>query len=518
VALEANAAQLTHDHSGPPGQFSTSKLKQENTHESNDKDQSADALHHTLGGGANQAAAGNHAHDYMGPSIFNKPISICTSTTRPQSPIQGQMIVETDTNCVRMWSQFSGGSYGSLTSGGNTLNYGISSTDEFSRTSVSSLGSGWSQTYYNSDSGSSPYTATTANGTLGTPTPGGEAKWTPGATNTASRCIARRVNSTDGTPFVTQTDDQVLTFVFGNKSMDPVGFWLKPPTNDVYLRMSSDLQSYVRVKVDSTSVNFYYTTSGLANETYLGGTRADTMGTAITWTIRAIGRTFIIYQGGAQIAAVTDSANVTNLGNIYRGWGIGMTAQAGFGQLFAAGTQATPASFASVQIADQPYYTNGLMWQLLPVGSTPVLRAEAHFQQQVIVGAPGLICAFDAIIEDWFHNPFMAANGAQTDIIIQEPGHYDVHASICWDPTKSNCSNTMVSVTVNGLDIGRKNWTSLAANLNQTNELYFHYYFAKGDKLQILARHNSPSPCFLLFNNNSPNSQTCSVEAIFRGP
>lgn len=47
-----------HDHDGTP----TQKLVQANTHESPDTDSGTGALHHTLGTGANQAAAGTHSH------------------------------------------------------------------------------------------------------------------------------------------------------------------------------------------------------------------------------------------------------------------------------------------------------------------------------------------------------------------------------------------------------------------------------------------------------------------------
>lgn len=47
-----------HDHDGSP----TQKLSQANTHESADTDTAPNAIHHTLGVGANQAAAGDHIH------------------------------------------------------------------------------------------------------------------------------------------------------------------------------------------------------------------------------------------------------------------------------------------------------------------------------------------------------------------------------------------------------------------------------------------------------------------------
>lgn len=52
----------SHAHDGVDG---TNKLAQANTHESPDTDVATSSLHHTLGSGANQAAAGNHTHDLV---------------------------------------------------------------------------------------------------------------------------------------------------------------------------------------------------------------------------------------------------------------------------------------------------------------------------------------------------------------------------------------------------------------------------------------------------------------------
>lgn len=60
VALQKNAAPIAHDHSNTESR-PTAKLKQANTHQSVDTD-TAGAIHHTIGSGANQSAAGNHSH------------------------------------------------------------------------------------------------------------------------------------------------------------------------------------------------------------------------------------------------------------------------------------------------------------------------------------------------------------------------------------------------------------------------------------------------------------------------
>ena len=102
MALQANAALKTHDHSGVDGIRSGPKLSQANTHQNPDTDTSPTALHHTLGPSANQAAPGNHTHAEL-PQNYR----ICTSSTRP-TPFQGLMIFETDTNLLQVWATYGG--------------------------------------------------------------------------------------------------------------------------------------------------------------------------------------------------------------------------------------------------------------------------------------------------------------------------------------------------------------------------------------------------------------------------
>ncbi len=61
VALQNNVTKTTHDHTGTG--LNGPKLVQAVTHENVDTDQAANSLHHTIGAGAFQAAAGNHNHD-----------------------------------------------------------------------------------------------------------------------------------------------------------------------------------------------------------------------------------------------------------------------------------------------------------------------------------------------------------------------------------------------------------------------------------------------------------------------
>ena len=69
VAIQALVVGHDHDHSGDttatnkPGMHKGAKLKQQNTHQSPDTDQSQTSLHHTLGDGLNQAAPGKATKD-----------------------------------------------------------------------------------------------------------------------------------------------------------------------------------------------------------------------------------------------------------------------------------------------------------------------------------------------------------------------------------------------------------------------------------------------------------------------
>ena len=60
-AMQTEATVLAHTHDGS-GSRNGSKLAQANTHQSADTDTGPTSLHHTLGTGANQGAAGNHTH------------------------------------------------------------------------------------------------------------------------------------------------------------------------------------------------------------------------------------------------------------------------------------------------------------------------------------------------------------------------------------------------------------------------------------------------------------------------
>ena len=489
-AIEANVSLKGHTHDGT----AEVKLAQANTHQSADTDSGSAAIHHTLGPGGYQAAPGNHTH----PALASNYV-LCTSSTRPVAPFLGLMIFETDTSAFRIWSSFPG----------NTLVAGTQYSDDFNRVNNTNLGTDYTQSYV---TGTSP-----ANGLMAIPF-SGYASW-GGGSNATCRCIAQSIASGDAT---TQTDDQSLIFVTGNKVLDVPDITFASPTNDVYLRMSADGQSYVRLLLTNTTAQFTYTTSGPANEKSLGTASAGTLSPNITWEAQAVGRTFTLYRGGVSILTVNDSQNATRMGAANRGWGFGMSATQGFT------TQHTPANIDSVSIRDMPTYTSTPIWQLLPSGATPYVRAETHVGQQIAV--TNFVAAFfDTVLEDIFgffgHGQIgsQVSIPAATDINITETGHYDVHASIPWDPTTFGMDHGMVGFTVNGVDIGRKNWEFIRGNgytpgFSQTNEISMHWHFARGDVLRVVAAHNAANPVQLFASTAAGTKQVVYVDLKFTGP
>lgn len=511
VALETHTAPLTHDHSNGDTEsatWHTSQLLQANTHQSPDTDASQLALHHTLGPLPTQAAPGNHAHDYTGSSIFNKPWIICTSTTRPAAPQVGMMIYETDTNCARVWSAFPG----------NTIASGISYTYTFnSANSATSLdGTVFSQTY---PTGSSP-----TNGSMGAPN-SGNCVWQRG-TNSRCRSIARAVKTGVAT---TDGDDQTLYFTTGLTQMQGMFVLTREvadpsPTNDAYLRMSADGQSYVRFSLDDQGALLWTTTTGPSGEVFLGGVFAATAFQNSKWTCKAIGDTYVLYSGdartvlgdGTQIMAVTDYQGIVNVGAGYRGWGIGMSAAVGD-----QGVQLIPNNLTSVTITEPVFHTSNLIWQLTNFAAVPHIRAEARFTQEIVTG-PGARVAYDTVTSDW-RVPFVAPEVSETDIVIQESGHYNIHASNCWDPSDNGFDQATVGITINGQDVGRKNrefvrGSGYAPGFPQTNEIYISYYLAAGDVIRVQAQHNAPTQSRLGYVPTSPNIQVCYIEVDFCGP
>lgn len=513
VALESNAAPLAHDHSGtdPSGLdlWVTNKLDQSATHQNADTDTYPTAIHHTIGLQPFQAAAGNHAHDYNGPSIFNQPYIICTSTTRPLNPFPGLTIWETDTNCARVWSSFVD----------NTLVSGLDYEYLFnSNNSATSLDSDiFTQTYVIGNG--------TTQGSMGAPAPG-NCEWHEGS-NVTARCIAQAVVEGSDT---FSSDQQELQFVTGGHVQGQFGAGGKgsgskesgpqgTPSNDAYLRMSSDGQSYVRFAVGYGAVAISYTVSGYAGEAILGAVGATTNVANTTWLCKAIGNTYTLYSNGQPILSVVDYNNVVNTGADYRGWGIGMQACVG------EGAQYNPNSVAQILVIDQPTYTTELTWQLLAWGAVPHLRASANFQQEIFVTTEVLLfidLIFLVIEWDWSVEHFMNPEVSQTDITIQEAGHYNVHAAVAWNPAYASFDHSLVGITVNGQDIGANNWQftqgfNTSPGFSQTQDMYLSYKFAKGDVIRVVAATNSNVPTYTYYATG-PYTQTCYVELDFVGP
>lgn len=81
MAMQAQATLEIHSHDGTTFRHG-SKLAQANTHQSVDTDSSTSALHHTIGAGANQYAAGTHTH----PAVATYPVGAYFFSTVSTNP------------------------------------------------------------------------------------------------------------------------------------------------------------------------------------------------------------------------------------------------------------------------------------------------------------------------------------------------------------------------------------------------------------------------------------------------
>lgn len=98
-AVQAHAAQRHHDHSGDTSDTTKgTRLLAANTHEGLSFASGA-VIHHTLGTAADQAAPGNHNHDYN--ALTGIPWRVYA--TKPSSAADNTLVYETGTNCFWVW-------------------------------------------------------------------------------------------------------------------------------------------------------------------------------------------------------------------------------------------------------------------------------------------------------------------------------------------------------------------------------------------------------------------------------
>ena len=475
--LQLYAAQRTHDHSGDATDPTKgAKLTQANTHQSVDTDASPAAIHHTLGIGSNQAATGDHAHDYRSTSILNKPFEICTSSARPE-PFPGKMIYEVDTNRARVWAQFSGE---------QVAVQGLYSTETFAGAASDNLGPMWDQWYL----------VPTGRGKMGTT--GGSAAWFA-ETGWHNRCIARRVNPAD---MYTLTDDQVIIFntndvVYNYQQAAYQTAGTEPQTNDAYFRMSDDGQTYVRAvltwwKGSTGSVMLTYTNSGPGGEQLLGQLPATTNAANVLWQFRMVGNKFECYMGVEKVGEIVDPLGITLTG--YKGWGIGM--QAGDPAVVILWMipgypwiQAIPNELSEVTIADATYFTSSPIWQLLPLGDMPRIGLGCTDSQYI--NPTGSMIEWGYVGEDnfgWYdpaHPEYVTVTG---------PGVYHVHASIAWSPHLYG-DHAGTIIMVNDQPTVHSHWEFVrghqyTAGFAQTVDVSCYLRLAGGDRVGVAAAHN----------------------------
>lgn len=500
-ALQRHAAKKGHDHSGDGDDTSKgAKLSWLNTHQPaaaagslgaargySDTDLGELSIHHTLGTGEYQAAPGNHNHQYN--TLLGIPLQACLSSSRPVSPTAGMLIYETDTNQIRVWNTFAQ----------NQLNAGLNSVENFNQgVNNNDLGSRWQQVYYATNKPiaeifpSLPWaTEESAQGKMATPD-GQTASWIDAGSFT-EQSVARRVHSADA---VTQSDDQVLSFKTGSTVIEDGDITILPrvegATNDFYLRMSSDSQSYWRFRLGFKYIKVFATTTGRAGEFFVGG--IDNVITNLAnmeWRIELKDRTLRFYRLGELLGAVTDSQARTSKGANFRGWGIGM--QAGrrvFGQT-------TPANIDWVQIADLGLYQSIYRWTLLPAAAVPSCRLV----QKGFGGSTGQKLSHLGTILQWSEaeedNFGFWTPDAPSQITASEPGLYNVTVAIQWDPQFSPDVGIVILMLNNQeTAIREQRWikgSDAVPGFSQTVSFNARIRLAVNDTLSVKVRHGAVS-------------------------
>lgn len=161
VALQVEATLLTHTHDGTTR--NGPKLAQANTHQSPDTDSSTTALHHTIGTGANQGAAGNHTHGapdvWPVGSVF---ITELAGNPNPTFGLAGTWVQITGQFIVAAGSTFTGGTTGGSATHTHTPSF--STTGAHSHTSPG-VDAGGDHVHSNAGSGTANFSHT--HGTTG---------------------------------------------------------------------------------------------------------------------------------------------------------------------------------------------------------------------------------------------------------------------------------------------------------------------------------------------------------------
>jgi hypothetical protein len=512
MALETNAAPITHDHSGTDpsglGLWPTEKLPQVNTHQNPDTDLAQASIHHTLGPSGLQAAPGNHTHYYN--QILLDPYIICTSTTRPSQPFLGMIIFETDTNTMRLWAEFPT----------NPTATGVIGSDNFNRVGTFDLDTTfWEPHYLIAPTGFGYYHIWpwVSGFFFGPPyTPYFYSAWWAPFGNEFNWTFHRRVHPDD---YHTDSDDQEFTCVWGDHPFDvdlhyDGENYDNDPCNDQYFRCSDDGTQYVRASLHRHYIVVFYTLGGRSEEISLGQFDIPDWEPRITWTLQALDWGFYFFRNGVQCGSIFDNLRAHRKDSDHRGWGFGC------GVPGHTGGQYRPPDVINCAIKDNTSYSAVARWGLLPVASVPILVAEANIQQQIQIIIRSR-CIFGFIREDWFQESFFQES--ETDMTIAEPGVYHVHASICWDPQRTYQTHSAIHVTVNGQDINRVVWNQILGQnvvpgYSQTQEINFWWRFNAGDIVRVECEHNGLIPCWLWYDPTDPSGQQSHVELVFHSP
>lgn len=214
---------------------------------------------------------------------------------------------------------------------------GVSTFDDFERTSTSDLGANWSLAY--------------SSGPGNISTDGHNAAWKAAALTASTRTVRARFTGANAS---SSTDYQRVEVVLNTAPQDPlIG---SPAANDILLRIDSGFTNYIRVRFRGDGICLISRVVSGTETVMNSATMPFDMAGGVTLTAEAgklgTARYFRGLINGSEACAVTEAGTASLVGSSYRGWGLGMFAGAKTDLVFIP-AQSLPGSLKQWTAADQ---------------------------------------------------------------------------------------------------------------------------------------------------------------------
>lgn len=159
-------------------------------------------------------------------------------------------------------------------------------------------------------------------------------------------------------------------------------------------------------------------------------------------------------------------------------------------------------------------------WVLLPLGSIPVVRLLQGTRQRI--PGQGAALEFRVEEEDTFGN--FSTGNSLSDVVISEPGLYEVSCSVSWDPSEIFGDHAQVGLVINGVLTKRIASEFIRGNFftpgfSQVVDLpACNVRLAAGDTVSIRVWHNGPFSQWTFINTTQTTQRRDTrLDVIYKG-